>query len=151
MTVHAGDVALVVQEALGASESVGDLSLIATPNPTLGFPNRDGRYEYVCAGRDCVRGFHVTVEAIPFADVDQIAHPEQYPPTDGKTSHDIETLLAGLGVESIAALKELVDMYHRFERTVAAHETSLRGGVSSEASRGAARRQPHGCEGQLQQ
>lgn len=80
MTTHASDVAVVVKDALDASVSLGEAELVShTSNEDAGaFPNRDGRYEYVVAGRDCVRGFKVTVEAIPFEDVDRLAHPEQY-------------------------------------------------------------------------
>lgn len=149
MTVHASDVALVILDALNASGSVGTISLIATPNPAQDFPNRDGRHEYVCAGRDCVRGFHIQVDAIPFADADRLAHPEQYETTcAGETSDDIETLLAGLDVDSIGELKRLVDKGRAWERHITRPRPDP---VSSDASRGASVRQPHGCEGQLQQ
>ena len=66
MTVHASDVAVVIREALVAETMVGSVSEWRnTPNPDQGFKNRDGRYELVTIGRDCVRGFRVTIEAIP--------------------------------------------------------------------------------------
>jgi len=79
VTVHASEVAQIVKEALDADGQVGAAEMVAhTPNPDHYYKNRDGRYEYVVAGRDCVRGFRITVEAIPFEDVDRLAHPEQY-------------------------------------------------------------------------
>ncbi len=62
------------------------------------------------------------------------------------TNNDIEQLLAGLEVESIDELKRLVDKGRAWD-----HYIAHRDPVSSEAGRGAAERQPHGCEGQLQQ
>lgn len=98
------------------------------------------------------------------------------------TSEDVEMLLAGLEVESIAELKQLVDIGRLAENEDFVTATRLRHltrarpdigpgwredsseecfysdawlddgmPVSSETSRGAAERQPHGCEGQLQQ
>ena len=91
-----------------------------------------------------------------------------------ETSEDIEMLLAGLEVGSIAELKRLVDQARATATLVPVASVPIPGKpgwracgdgidryssawlgdetpVSSETSRGAAERQPHGCEGQLQQ
>jgi hypothetical protein len=62
-------------------------------------------------------------------------------PASTPYSEDIELLLAGLKVESIAELKRLVDAARAAEDLLADLHA-----VSSMPSRGAAERQPHGCE-----
>jgi hypothetical protein len=65
MSVKAGDVAGIVTDALEVwFEGV---------EPVVG-----ADHTYVLPARDCLRGFRVTVEEIPFEDVDRLAHPEQY-------------------------------------------------------------------------
>lgn len=65
MSTHANDVAHVIREAVIAYSAVASTSeLHWTPNPEQGFPNRDGRLEFVAVPQDCFRGFRVTVEAI---------------------------------------------------------------------------------------
>lgn len=68
MSVHGDDIVITIRRALAAPELSAQASMQTDvrihPNPEQGWKNRDGRLVFDCVGRDWIRAFRVTVEAI---------------------------------------------------------------------------------------
>lgn len=77
MSVHASEIVGAIRAALAGNtedpfvrsvQAPTQSDLIVTPNPDQPWKNRDGKIEFDCVGRDWIRAFRVTVEAIPVQD-----------------------------------------------------------------------------------
>lgn len=70
MSIHGDDVVIQIRKGLIAAHLAPSMTDVRhEPNPEQGWPNRDGTLQFDCVGRDCMRGFRVTVEVV---DLDEV-------------------------------------------------------------------------------
>jgi hypothetical protein len=69
MTVHANDIVFIIRNALKESNTAPSQSgILVIPNDENTYPNRDGTLIFECVGRDFVRAFRISVQAIDTED-----------------------------------------------------------------------------------